>query len=261
MVEDLFHKFLKLCKNSKSPPVKIGENTYTWPSGCDGYKGGMNTGPVSERPPKPELSQAYLNKVDKGNTPRYFEGCGWYLPAQEGAVLKGGINEGPSTDRPDPPTMTHRKKPSSSSEGNSTTEGKIPLSPELVKTITEVIDENYESLWKNAYPSIQMENLYREFKTYKQRFMDEKCHLIRPKMGEFLNELDVELRQVLLSPVALSYKGYKTLKNLLNEFYKTTTMLYCYLEIDPLSLKPYSGKDWMETLYANMVTSWENQHK
>ena len=112
----MFQKFLKMFKDSPSTQVKIGEHLYTYPSGNSGYKGGTNTGTVPERPPKPELSQAYLNKVDKENTPIYFEGCGWFLPCTEGSRYKGGINEGPSCPRPSPPTLTHKEKTSSSKD-------------------------------------------------------------------------------------------------------------------------------------------------
>ena len=250
----MFQKFLKLFKNPKSTQVKIGENTYTWPSDCDGYKGGTNTGPVSERPPKPELSQDYVEKLDKENKPRYFEGCGWYLPAQEGSTLKGGANEVPSTDRPSPPTLTHKEKTSPPSEDNSITEAKIPLSPELVKTITEVIEENYEKKWKDGYPLGEIENLYKEFQLYVQIFRRSPpwgpC--LTTKMEDFLNELDWGIRQLCGEPVTISYKEYKALKNLLSELYKSTAVLYMCRS----PLKPYSEPDMIEQVCEHLMTEW-----
>lgn len=99
----MFQKILKIFKNGEPRTVTIGENTYTCPSGNDGYKGGHNSGPVSPRPPPPKPTPKFFFEKEPA---RYFDGCGWHLPATEGSVRKGGINEGPSVPRPSPPTMT-----------------------------------------------------------------------------------------------------------------------------------------------------------
>ena len=198
--------------------------------------------------------------MDKENTPIYFEGCGWYLPAQEGLRLKGGINEGPSTDRPGPPTRTrtYKEKTSLSVEDNSITEAKIPLSPELVKTITEVIEKNYEKKWKDGYPLGEIENLYKEFQLYAQIFRRSPPWgpiRLPQKMEDFLNELDWGIRQLCGEPVTISYKEYKALKNILSELYKSTAVLYMCRS----PLKPYSEPDMIETVCEHLMTEWRDK--
>lgn len=253
MGEDVFHTFLKLFKNSKSRQVKIGENIYTWPAGNDGYKGGINTGPVPERPPKPELSQAYVEKVDKGNTPRYFEGCGSYLPAQEGSVLKGGINEGPSVDRPEPPTMSHKEKISSSSGHSSPPDGKIPLPPELIKGINEIIEENYERVWRWE-ASREIEDLYEGFGQYANNFSRLASKSMTKERIDLFNSLYYAMQ--VLKDKHISYKEYKSLKNLLNELYKSSALRYYSPEITYDSIRPFTHQDKVERIEELLKTQW-----
>lgn len=268
----MFQKFLKwlLEKEDTSKPlspkppppppipgspikVVIEKNTYTCPSGNDGYKGGINTGPVSERPPKPELSQAHLDKVDKENTPRYFEGCGWYLPAQEGSVLKGGINEGPSTDRPSPPTMTPKEKTSSSVENPSTKDSEIPLPPELIKGINEIIEENYEEIYRwNA--SREIETLYEAFRYFHYNFCHFSMKSLTKERVDLLNKVYYAMQA--LKDKHLSYKEYKSLKDLLNELYKSSAMRFYSPELDHNSIMPFTHLDRVENREKMLMEQW-----
>ena len=261
----MIQNFLKMFKNSNPRKVVIGKNTYTCPSGNDGYKGGHNSDPVPPRPPKPKF---FFEKEDTSKPPhppaipqsneRYFEGCGWYLPATEGLSYKGGINEGPSGPRPPPPTLTHKEKTPPPSEDHSIADMKIPLSPELVKDITEVIEENYQSKWKDGYPLGEIENLYKEFQIYRQTFSKTPPWgpiRLPQKMEDFLDRLDWGIRQLLGNPVTISYKEYKALKDLLSELYKSTAIMYSCRS----PIKPYSDKDMIETVSEHLMIEWEDK--
>ena len=95
----MFQKFLKMFKN-----FQFSENT---PYPSINTEGPCNppspSNPMSPQPPKPEF---FYGK----ERIRFFEGCGYYLPATNGLSYKGGINEGPVEPRPSPPTLTHKEK-------------------------------------------------------------------------------------------------------------------------------------------------------
>ena len=147
----------------------------------------------------------------------------------------------------------NEEKTSSLSEDNSTQDGEIPLSPELVKGINAIIEENYEYVWRWD-ASRQIADLYEDFRYFHNRYCH---HSLKSLTKERITLLDdVYYAMQALKDKHISYKEYKSLKNLLNELYKSSALRYYTQGIDEDSIRPFTGQDRVETLEEMLMKKW-----
>ena len=242
----MFQKFLKMFKNFQSAEILPFPSINTYRP-CD------PPAPPNPPPPPPPIPTPPLKVVFEKEPVRYFEGCGDYRPATEGSSYKGGINEGPSVDRPDPPTMTYKEKTLPSSKDDSITHVKIPLSPELVKGINEIIEENYESIWLWD-SSREIETLYEAFRCFHYNFSRLSMKSLPKERVDLLTKVYYAMQA--LKDKHLSYKEYKSLKDLLNELYKSSAMRFYSPERNDDSIMPFTHLDIGENKEKMLMEQW-----
>ncbi|MBO7713262.1 MAG: hypothetical protein J6S85_06800 [Methanobrevibacter sp.] len=137
---------------------------------------------------------------------------------------------------------------------NSTPDGEIPLSPELVKGINDIIQENYEWVW-GCNTSREIEDLYEEFRAFHYNFSCLSMKSLPKERIDLLTKVYYAM-QALKDEPNLTYKEYKALKNLLNELYKSSALRYYTPDIDYYSIRPFTRQDRVETLEEMLMEKW-----
>ena len=147
----------------------------------------------------------------------------------------------------------NEEKISSPSEDNSIQDGEIPLSPELVKGINKIIEENYECVWRFD-ASREIEDLCEDFRYFHNRYFHHSLKSLTKERVAFLNEVYYAIQA--LKDKRISYKEYKSLKNLLNELYKSSALRYYTPDIDDYSIRPFTRQDRVETREEMLMGQW-----